>query len=148
MSNLWFIYAISASIMWGVGYVLSERILKQYGVAPSFLLVLQGLFTFTAYATVSWFLGTFKPGFAALFQNKAVFPSILLMVALIVGGNYLIYLSVSLKNATLSSVIESTYPLFTFVFAWLFFREMQLNLATGTGALLIMIGVIIIYLKS
>jgi drug/metabolite transporter (DMT)-like permease len=52
----------------------------------------------------------------------------------------------SAKNPTLASLIEISYPLFVVVFAWLFFREMQLNPMTICGGLLVIAGVAVIIL--
>ena len=60
------------------------------------------------------------------------------------SAGMLIFLSIQSKNATLSSLIEVTYPLFTAFFAWAFFRQATINLATILGAALIFIGVLIV----
>ena len=52
----------------------------------------------------------------------------------------------SAKNPTLASLIEISYPIFVVVFAWLFFREMQLNAMTLFGGLLVLAGVSVIIL--
>ncbi|MCD8497767.1 MAG: EamA family transporter [Alphaproteobacteria bacterium] len=45
-------------------------------------------------------------------------------------------------------MIEITYPVFTILFAWLLYRDVQVNLHTALGGLLIFAGVGIIYFKS
>ena len=52
----------------------------------------------------------------------------------------------SAKNPTLASLIEISYPLFVVLFAWIFFREMQLNTITICGGLLVIAGVAVIIL--
>ena len=60
-------------------------------------------------------------------------------------GNFLILSSIQSKNATLSGMIEISYPLFIAIFAYLFFKENQISLATLVGGLLIFGGVFVIY---
>lgn len=144
----WFFYALSAAALWGLGYALSEKLLKQAGIPPSFLLVIQGIVTFLPYLVVSYYLGTLKIGMDAVMMQKWVLPVALLMCLCIVLGNYFILTSISLKNATLSNVIEITYPLFTLLFAFLIFRDVQINLWSALGAGLILSGVVVILTKS
>jgi drug/metabolite transporter (DMT)-like permease len=63
-------------------------------------------------------------------------------------GSWLIYVAISLKNATLASFIEVSYPVFTGIFAYLIFREVQVNAWTAFGSALIVAGIFIIFLKS
>jgi len=59
-------------------------------------------------------------------------------------GAFLTYAAMSAKNPTIVSLIEISYPLFVVIFAWLFFREMQLNPMTICGGLLVIAGVTVI----
>ena len=61
-------------------------------------------------------------------------------------GAYLTYAAMSDKNPTLVSLIEISYPLFVILFAWVFFREMQLNMITMLGGILVLAGVVVITL--
>ncbi len=63
-------------------------------------------------------------------------------------GSFFILYSISLKNATMANIIEISYPVFTFFFAWLLFRDVQLNTAAALGGLLIFSGIAVIYLKG
>ena len=60
------------------------------------------------------------------------------------AAGLLIFLSIGAKNATLASLIEVTYPIFTAFFAWLLFRQATLNTATVIGAAFIFLGVLIV----
>ena len=53
-------------------------------------------------------------------------------------------MSIEAKNATVASLIEVTYPLFTAFFAWALFRQTTLNAATIIGGLFIFAGVLIV----
>lgn len=146
--NLWFFSALGAAVLWGISYALSEHLLQKKGIPPSFLVLVEASIVIPFYILLARTLGTFKEGLSATFADKNTLFLTLAMGACAMMGNYLIVLSVSLKNATLTSFIEISYPLFTILFVWLFFKEVQLNGATLIGAGLIISGVSVIYLKS
>lgn len=52
------------------------------------------------------------------------------------------------KNATLASLIEISYPFFVALFAWLFFREVQVSVPTIVGGLMILGGVTVVFLSN
>jgi uncharacterized membrane protein len=144
---MWFVYALSAAVIWGISYAASGRAIER-GVSP--------LVFFTLYAAVGALMG-----FGALTATGklATFPDEIravgkdwtwLAIAVVTSGigALLIYMAIGEKNATLASLIEISYPLFVAFFAWLFFREMQLNAATVLGAALIISGVGVVYLGN
>jgi drug/metabolite transporter (DMT)-like permease len=53
--------------------------------------------------------------------------------------------SIQGKNATLSGLIEISYPFFIAIFSYLLFRKNYLTLSTVFGGLFIAIGVFLIY---
>jgi len=65
-----------------------------------------------------------------------------------VTGAFLSYVAIGEKNATLASLIEISYPLFVAFFVWLFFREVQFNIATVSGALLVFAGISMVCLGN
>jgi drug/metabolite transporter (DMT)-like permease len=93
-------------------------------------------------------LGQFKAGMDFLEGNKSVLLIILLNAACVVTGQFLILTSISEKNATLSSMVEITYPIFVALFSWLLFRQFHLSWTSIIGGLMIMSGVFLIYLKN
>lgn len=144
---MWFIYAFSAAVIWGISYAASGRAIER-GIPP--------VLFFTLYAAVATVMGL-----AALLATRRL--AMLLRIAQIAGddliwlviavvtsglGALLIYLAIGEKNATIASLIEISYPLFVAFFAWLFFREVQFNLLTILGGLLILTGVAIVYLAN
>jgi len=52
------------------------------------------------------------------------------------------------RNATLASLIEISYPAFVAIFAWLLFREWQLNAGVLAGAALVFAGTALIIVNS
>lgn len=144
---MWIVYALSAAVIWGVSYAASGRVIER-GMTP--------LGFFFCYA----FFGAVAAGVALAFSGKlgglpgevrslggdwiwfavAVFTS--------AAGALLIYMAIGEKNATLASLIEISYPFFVAVFAWLFFRDVQFNLATILGGALILSGVAVVFLGN
>ena len=59
-------------------------------------------------------------------------------------GAYLTYAAMGAKNPSLVALIEISYPIFVVMFSWIFFRQMELNVMTFCGGLLILAGVSII----
>ena len=64
------------------------------------------------------------------------------------AGTVLLYLAVRGRNATLASLIEISYPAFVALFAWLLFREWQINAGVLAGAALVLAGTTLIILNS
>jgi drug/metabolite transporter (DMT)-like permease len=139
--------SLMAAIMWGLSYAVSER-LMQNGIGSALILLSIGLVTLPLYSFIAASKGEIRAGLA-VFSEKPLMLFLTVVMALgIVVGNYLIMQSIALKNATYASLIEITYPLFTCFFAWLLFRDVQLNLYTAVGAVLIFTGIGVIFLKS
>jgi drug/metabolite transporter (DMT)-like permease len=142
---MWLIYAIAASICWGMSYAACGPILKK-GLSP--------LIFFFGYA----FLGLIGAIVALVTSGK--FSEAIRLEGIDRGdlgwflfsitgsalGAYLTYAAMAAKNPTLASLIEISYPIFVVFFVWIFFREMQLNTLTLCGGLLIIIGVSVIVL--
>jgi drug/metabolite transporter (DMT)-like permease len=145
--SLWFYFSLGSSILWGLSYCLSEKLVKG-ALSPSFYMFFTGVI-YTLFAlSISVWQGTLRPGFAELAENKSVLLLVLFTSACYALGSFLIYMAISMKNATLANIIEITYPLFTLLFAYIIFREIQLNIATMAGAGLVIAGVTLIALKS
>lgn len=144
--HLWFFYALGAALMWGIGYTLSEKVLKE--ISPSFYLFLQVLLCIPFYLAISYFGGTFKSSFDALINDQKLLIFCLIVAMTFVFGNFFIFASIAQKNATLSNMIEMSYPVFTILFTWLIFREFHLSISTLIGSVLIMSGAFLIVWKS
>ncbi|GJL84777.1 MAG: hypothetical protein DHS20C02_05520 [Micavibrio sp.] len=146
-SHLWFFYALTTSMLWGLGYVFSEKILKA-GIAPPFLMLVYLVVSVPIFLLLTHFTNNLKPGIEILASNKIISLYFAIVIACFIVANYLIFTSISLKNATLASLVEISYPYFTVLFTWAIFKEFQLTVATAFGALLIFSGITLIYLKS
>jgi drug/metabolite transporter (DMT)-like permease len=144
---MWIIYALSAAVLWGMSYAASGRVIER-GIAPLSLFVCYGAFSAVAGALALLFTGRLSGlnrEFASLSGEWIWF---LIAVVGAAAGSLLIYLAIGEKNATIASLIEISYPLFVAFFAWLFFRETQLNWPTVTGGLLILCGVGIVFMGN
>jgi len=144
---MWFVYALSAAIIWGISYAASGRVIGR-GIPP--------LVFFTLYAAVATLMGlgallaTGKFGWLSRIGQTVDDELIWLLIAVVTSGvgALLIYMAIGEKNATLASLIEISYPVFVAFFVWLFFREVQFNLLTIVGAILILGGVAVVYLAN
>jgi drug/metabolite transporter (DMT)-like permease len=144
---MWFVYALSAAVIWGISYAASGRAMER-GVSA--------LVFFSLYTAVGALIGfgalaaTGKLGSIPV-ELRAVGPDWKwLAVALVASavGALLIYIAIGEKNATIASLIEISYPVFVAFFAWLFFRETQFNLATVIGGAMIIGGVAVVFLGN
>jgi len=135
----WFVFAVVASILWGLNYVLTERLLKTVSTATVLLAAaLGGLVVAVTMGVVG---GGFRRDLALLAAGGREAWWLAASVAVYLTANLCILASVRGSNATLAAVVETTYPLFTMVFAWVLFRETQATPGTFAGALLIIAGV-------
>jgi len=144
----WVLYASAAAVLWGASYFLYEQLLHR-GMAVSTILFFGAAINALAYAVWAFTSGTLSRDVETL--KKASTDTAMLSGIIVLTGiaNVLFFLSMRLKNATLSGLIEITYPLFTALFAWIFLREAQMSVGAFVGAFLIMLGVICVsYFQS
>ena len=140
---LWLLYALGAAIIWGVNYSVSGRLLER-GMSPQTLFIVDLLFGLLAVTLLITLTGRWQ---TTALEIRNAQPDIhLLAVAALAtfSAGLLIFMSIEAKNATVSSLIEISYPLFTAFSAWLFFRQNTVNLATLIGAVFILVGVLIV----
>lgn len=140
---LWLVYALGAAVIWGVNYAVSGRLLQR-GMSPQTLFLIDLIFGVVAVSAVITVGGRWSSTLLEVRQARPDILWLLLAVAAATAAGLLIFLSIQAKNATLASLIEVTYPLFTAFFAWTLFRQSTINTATVIGALLIFTGVLIV----
>src|SRR5690606_32944924 len=124
-----------------------ERILKE-ALSPYFYMVFTGFFYFIVSLCLCLYMGQMKPGLQTIVENKAVFGLSIFTALCYVMGALLVYIAIQMKNASLVGLIEITYPLFTLLFAYLLFRDVQITPWTAAGGMLILSGVAIIAMKG
>jgi len=143
--RMWLIYAIAASLCWGMSYAASGPILKK-GFSP--LVFFFGYTLFGLIGASAALLSSGKLSSALRLEGlgKVEYGWFFFSVAGSALGAYLTYAAMSAKNPTIASLIEISYPLFVVLFAWVFFREMQLSSMTLIGGGLVLAGVAVITL--
>jgi drug/metabolite transporter (DMT)-like permease len=78
---------------------------------------------------------------------ESIWNLLILSISYVIGA-FLIYYAISLKNATAVNLIEISYPVFTLIFAYIIMKEVQINVSTLIGGLMIFFGIGLIYLKA
>jgi len=141
---MWFVYAFSAAIIWGISYAASGRVIER-GMAPLTFFFFYAIFTAVAATLAMALTGRFGTVMGEVREIGGDWSWGLLAVVTSAAGALLIYMAIGEKNATLASLIEISYPFFVAVFAWVFFRETQFNLPTILGGMMILTGVGIVY---
>lgn len=144
---MWIFYAVAASVIWGVSYAASGRVIE-HGMAPLTFFFYYACFGAIAGAlalAAGGRLGDLTGELRALGSDWPWFALALVSSA---AGTLLIYMAIGEKNATLASLIEISYPIFVALFAWLFFRQNQINAMTIVGGALIMGGVVVVFLAN
>lgn len=141
---MWFLYAILAALFWGMNYSIYEQLMRKLSLGA--MLVGMALCNLVM-AVVVYGLASDK-----LRQDLTVLQTDMPVTRLFLGmlgagalASLFIFVSIRGRNATMAAMIEIAYPLFTALFAWLFFREVQVNAGTLMGAMLILSGVSCIY---
>jgi drug/metabolite transporter (DMT)-like permease len=140
---LWFIYAISAAVLWGLQYATIEQLLK---VIPAPLITLVYL---TASALVYLLIITFlKPDLGLEYFHKywTLKNIFLLGVVVLVGAisTLFTFSAIAEESATKASLVEISYPFFVAIFAVVFFQEKAFNIQTFMGGLVIFLGIVMV----
>ena len=133
--------------MWGFGYALSEKVMKD-SFHPLFIMIITGFLYLTLSLVAAYFTNNLKSGFQTITNNPNSLISVSLVSLSVVVGSFLILYAITLKNATMVNLIEITYPIFTLIFAYIIMKEVQITPATLLGGLLIFAGIGVIYLKA
>lgn len=137
----WFWLALGAAALWGFSYTINQVTLKHFSAIE--LLLFESFVVFSIAAIYFVWRGDFH-----VFMHKLANPKQLALIILssfvYIVASLLILKSISASNAALAAIIESCYPIFTVIFAFILFGEIQLNLISALGYLLILCGIIIV----
>lgn len=138
---IWFYCALIASVLWGLSYSLVERIIKNVNIQISIMLAY--LFSFI----IVFFYNLFTINIKKEIAN--IEPKTLLMMLFCSSINavavFLINHAIQQKNATYASLIEICYPIFTIIFSYVIFNEVQITYRSAIGGLLILSGIFFVY---
>ena len=143
--GFWIVYAISAAVLWGLSYTMTEQVMKKLSAMSVMFFCSLGGAIFALVAGL--LLGSFKKDLQIIKSAESASELKLLgvCVAVVMIANVFILLSIKAKNATMAGMIEITYPLFTALFAWALFKEAQMTTGALIGFVLIIMGVACIY---
>lgn len=140
---MWIIYALGASLLWGLTYVLNEQVYKKVSFETSIFL------TTLCTAAAMLLLAIYKNSIVQDLRNILSTPKlaflVLASVLVFILAEICIALSITSKNATLAGLVEISYPVFIALFAFILFKENTINTTTLIGASLIFAGVFTIY---
>lgn len=139
----WIVYAMCASLLWGLSYTISEQLLKKISIAS--MLITGGIGCIIFGTGLGLARGVFSNDLRELQKPDGPVKLLLAGIAVYVIASAFILLATKSKNATMAAMIEISYPLFTALFAWLIFKQVQVNAGTLAGASLVMVGVACIY---
>jgi drug/metabolite transporter (DMT)-like permease len=140
---MWVVYALLASMVWGLDYVLAGRLLQER-IAPLTLLALQMLVGGAVFLVTACF-STLKADLGVISSNRSTLIATIGAIGAFAIGNFLIALSIQAKNATLAGLIEISYPIFIALFSLLLFKEAHASPSVLLGCLFIFIGVAMVY---
>lgn len=136
----WYVTAIGAAVAWGIHYPLIDFAMKRLSVFGVLLLGVIPLLL-----VMPLFLRELASDIVVFKSMPAKEQWAILAIGLTsTAGAVLVYLSISNKNATLASLIEISYPVFVVFFAYVFFRQIHVNLSVVIGGLLILSGAMVI----
>ena len=141
---MWALYSMIASILWGLDYTLTEKVLGK--IRFSTLLSIELFFGFLVMLALTLASGAYINDVAVLLHSRKTLIYTFLIVLVFNIANMFIVLSIGNRNATLAGLIEISYPLFIVAFSWFFFKENNMNVGTVVGGAMIFTGVLLIYL--
>jgi drug/metabolite transporter (DMT)-like permease len=137
------VFAIIASLAWGLQYVLLERLLIKVPSTVFFALTSTAAFVFR------WLIVLLQKtslNMKQYFRDSHTMRLMLIVVTLFVLGNVVMVFAIKGKNATVASLIEISYPLFVVLFGYLIYRNTHLNTGTIIWWLLVLWGIIMVYI--
>jgi drug/metabolite transporter (DMT)-like permease len=139
---MWMIYAIGASMFWGMSYVFSGQTYKHISVTTA--IALSSLVTGSVALLTGYLSGVLAADIRTLLTHSQASTYFLYAIGAGLCAEFLIAYSIASKSATLAGMIEISYPIFIALFSYLFFREV-IPTAAYIGGLCIFLGIYIIY---
>jgi uncharacterized membrane protein len=140
---MWIIFSLLASVFWGLTYIFNEKVYEKISVLTSLAVV--SLFAFISMIITSYLTGHLNLDLHKIGSDKNLLFFVIAGTLTLIIAELFIGFSITAKSATLAGLIEISYPIFIALFAYLIFKENQLNLSTVVGGVMIFLGVIVIY---
>jgi uncharacterized membrane protein len=123
----WFMYALSAAILWGIAQVLIKKGFEN--TSPLFNNFLSTIFSFLIFIPFALIGGV----------NWIILPKILFLVFLAAAPNFIYYYTANKGEISLTGTLMATYPIFTILLSALFLGE-QTSVCQKLAILIIIIG--------
>jgi drug/metabolite transporter (DMT)-like permease len=144
---LWFWLSLGTAALWGISYVVSEKLMHD-GMSPAFLMLAALVLGIPFYGIYAYLNNEIAPSIEIMKSSPT--QGLLLFIAsfIFVISNLMILMAVQMKNATLVNMIEITYPIFTIIFTAIFLKKFHLDTSSIAGATLIFAGVFLIFWKQ
>jgi drug/metabolite transporter (DMT)-like permease len=138
-----YLLAILASVLWGLLYVLDEKLLE--GISIYRLYFLHSI-AGAAVAGAILLLQGHSPASLVRFDSTAVsLPLVVATMVVVSCACLAIFGSIQALGASKAAVLEISYPLFVAVFSWLLYREqMQLPVLIGGGFIFVGAAIIVL----
>lgn len=140
---MWIVFALAASAFWGLSYVFHEQVYRHLSIYTTIAIHASILaITFLALAIGK---GLLREDITTILSSQRVVTLLIASVSVFMLAELFIALSIVSKNATLAGLIEISYPIFIALFAYLIFRESELNTGVAMGGAIIMLGVLVVF---
>lgn len=136
-----YLLAVAAAVLWGLLYVLDERLLA--GISIYRLYFLHSLAGLAVAGIVLLAQGESPASLVRLSFPGAGLPLVLATMAVVVLACLAIFSSIQALGASRAAVLEISYPLFVAFFAWLLYRQ-PIEWPVIVGGVFIFIGSAII----
>lgn len=134
----WVGLALLAAVLWGLQYALWGQALK--AVSPVVGMWWYCLISMVLYTVFVWARGI-DIGAAAMAINWPLMGLLVVIAILGFAGNVTMLSGFKMANPTVVTMITASAPLFSAFFAYLFFRNVDVNLMTILGFVMILGGV-------
>lgn len=136
----WVVLGLAAGSGWGMSYLLYEKFLLKLPI--SLVMAMAGSVSLTVFGLIAFFKGHFSELKNVASSTELILAFIAVMV-LNIMANASILTAVNMSNASRAAFLEISYPLFTVLFAYLIFKEIQLSPLGMVGGSFIVLGTII-----
>jgi drug/metabolite transporter (DMT)-like permease len=138
--NRGIIYAVLASILWGIDYAIAEKVFHKYSIYTV-------LFCELLIGAVAMFAIDSSNIIADVKSMKTLSSVYLFALCCLIFNTALVFICKSIKgsNATVAGLVEITYPLFIILSGYLMFGGSNLTKSVAIGAAGIIFGIAVIY---
>lgn len=134
-----YVWAILASLTWGMTYALDQKILTS--ISPLYLAIINAIVTLVIAVPLAIFVKN-DLSIKEVIHGEQFWLIIVSSILVSLAGIFILY---GIKNlgASAASIIEISYPVFVILFTALLWQE-RLKPSFFVGALLILCGVVIV----